>query len=209
MNSNNGSLISHYQPRLRRSRAASRHAVALRGGGFTLAELLIATGITAGIVLILGWMLGVLMSTASHANARVDAFRDARAALQLMERDLRNLVRTQWSPDPFTSPTPTPGTVKPLTLPAAYFAVENIYNDPATGNQQLYALVADRTSGTSGDVCAVGYYCRWDDQLHAYSLRRFFRDSASTFGVMQNAVSYAADSVLYTPSTNDPVVAAY
>jgi len=104
---------------------------------FTLAELLIATGVTAGIVLMLGWMLGALMSTASHANARVDAFRDARAALQLMERDLRNLVRTQWSPDPFTSPTPTPGTVKPLTLPAAYFAVENIYNDPATGNFTL------------------------------------------------------------------------
>src|ERR1700745_3527907 len=88
----------------------SRHALALRGGGFTLAkerdpesirgftlaELLIATGVTAGVVLMLGWMLGALMGTASHANARVDAFRDARAALQLMESDLRNLVRIYW-----------------------------------------------------------------------------------------------------------------
>jgi type II secretory pathway pseudopilin PulG len=165
-----------------------------RMSGFTLAELLIATGITAGIVLMLGWMLGALMSTASHANARVDAFRDARAALQLMERDLRNLVRTQWSPDPFTNPTPlpcqTPSAVSTtaVTLPAAYFALDNRYPDPATAvnqNQQLYALVADRTSGSSGDVCAVGYYCRWDDQLHAYSLRRFFHDSATTFTAMQ------------------------
>src|ERR1700746_3206163 len=97
MNSNRRSLIRLHRSRKPGSRAA-----------FTLAELLVATGVTAGIVLMLGWMLGALMGTASHAYARVDAFRDARAALQLMERDLRNLVRTQWSPDPFTNPTPLP-----------------------------------------------------------------------------------------------------
>src|SRR5437870_8335211 len=112
---------------------ASRCAVALRGGGFTLVELLIATGITVAMVLMLGLMLGSLMGNASHATERVDAFRDARAALQMIERDLRNLVRTQWSPDPFSSPAPTPGTVQPLTLPAAYFALDNIYTDPAAG----------------------------------------------------------------------------
>jgi type II secretory pathway pseudopilin PulG len=189
-----------------------------RVSAFTLAELLIATGVTAGIVLMLGWMLGALMGTASHANARIDAFRDARAAMQMIERDLRNLVRTQWSPDPFTNPTPLPcqaSTVSttPVTLPAAYFALDSSrYTDPATTsnqNQQLYALIADRTSGSSGDVCAVGYYCRWDDQLHAYSLRRFFRDSTTTFTAMQGAGSYAGGSILYTPSANDPVLAAY
>jgi hypothetical protein len=171
----------------------------------------------------LGWMLGALMGTASHANARVDAFRDARAAMQMIERDLRNLVRTQWNPDPFTNPTPLPcqasTATTPVTLPAAYFALDSSrYTDPATTsnqNQQLYALIADRTSGSPGDVCAVGYYCRWDDQLHAYSLRRFFQGSATTFTVMQNAQTcpnppcYVADSVLYTPSSNDPVLAAY
>src|SRR5438132_10741805 len=198
MNPSNQSFITDHQPRRLRSRAA-----------FTLVELLIATGITVAMVLMLGLMLGSLMGNASHATERVDAFRDARAALQMIERDLRNLVRTQWSPDPFSSPAPTPGTVQPLTLPAAYFAAKNIYNDPATGNQQLYALVAAKTTASSGDVCAVGYYCRWDPQLHAYSLRRFFRDSAATFTVMQGAVSYAADSVLYVPGASDAVLAAY
>src|SRR5438034_9535071 len=61
--------------------------------GFTLVELLIATGITVAIVLMLGLMLGSLMGSASHTTARVDAFRDARAAMQMIERDLRNLVR--------------------------------------------------------------------------------------------------------------------
>ena len=207
MSPNYGSLLTDQRLQNRHSRAA-----------FTLAELLIATGVTAGIVLMLGWMLGALMSTGSHTNGRVDAFRDARAALQLMERDLRNLVRTQWNPDPFANQTLAPCAASAvsttgLTLPAAYFALDNtLYADPATTgnqNQQLYALVADRTSSSSGDVCAVGYYCRWDAQLHAYSLRRFFHDSATTLTAMQNAGSYAGDSVLYTPGSSDAVLAAY
>ena len=176
-----------------------------RVSAFTLVELLIATGITVAMVLMLGLMLGSLMSSASHATERVDAFRDARAALQVMERDLRNLVRTQWQWDPSLQ------RLKQVTLLAAYFAADNLYSDPAAGNQQFYALVADQTTASPGDVCAVGYYCRWDGQLHAYSLRRFFRGSTDTRGVMLIAqnTGYAADSALYTPVLSDPVLAAY
>src|SRR3954453_19538228 len=46
--------------------------------GFTLVELLIAGAITVVIVVMLGLMLGSLMTSASHASQRVDAFRDAR-----------------------------------------------------------------------------------------------------------------------------------
>src|SRR5215813_7136336 len=110
--------------------------------GFTLAELVVATGITVAIVVMLGLMLTSLLGSASHATERVDAFRDARAALQLIERDLRNVVRTQWSPNPFTNPTPLPCQASgvattAVTLPAAYFALDNRYADPAAGNQQL------------------------------------------------------------------------
>jgi type II secretory pathway pseudopilin PulG len=221
MDPNNRSLISDHRSRDRRSRAASRRAVALRGGGFTLVELLVATGITVAIVLMLGLMLSSLMTTASHATERVDAFRDARAAMQMIERDLRNLVRTQWNPDPFTNPTPLPcfasavSTTR-VTLPAAYFAAKSIWQDPndpystTTPNAQLFVLVADRTSASSGDVCAVGYYCRWDNQLHAYSLRRFFRQFSPAD--MQAWGSYAADSALYdlnAPGAKNDVLAAY
>src|SRR5437762_1721738 len=175
--------------------------------GFTLVELLIATGITVAMVLMLGLMLGSLMGSASHATARVDAFRDARAALQMIERDLRNLVRTQWNPDPFSNPTPTPGTPQPVTKPAAYFAAKNT-SDPTGGNQELYALIADQTTPSSGDVCAVGYYCRWEGDR--YTLRRFFQGAAQTLAVMQGGGgSYVSDARLYTPSQSDPVLAAY
>src|SRR6266550_2180625 len=196
MNPNNRSLITDHRSRNRRSRAA-----------FTLVELLIATGITVAMVLMLGLMLGSLMSSASHATERVDAFRDARAALQMIERDLRNLVPTQW--DVRTSPIPTPTPV-PITRAAAYFALKDIYADPATAgnhNQQLYALAAAKTTASSGDVCAVGYYCQWDSGLHAYSLRRFFRQFS--LADMQAWGSYAADSVLYVPGASDAIMAAY
>src|SRR5439155_17149130 len=182
--------------------------------GFTLVELLIATGITVAMVLMLGLMLGSLLSASSHATERVDAFRDARAALQMIERDLRNLVRTQWTPDPFTGasfgPCGAATTSTPVTLPAAYFVLKDIYPDPATTanhNQQLYTLVSAKTTGSSGDVCAVGYYCQWDSGLHAYSLRRFFQN----INVQQalQGLTYAADSALYTPSASDAVLAAY
>jgi len=192
-------------------------------GGFTLVELMIAAAITVVIVLVLGGMFLSLMNTSMRASQRIDAFRDARAALQTIERDFANLIQTQWQPDPFASPTPTPGTAQPVTRPAAYFALENIYTDPAAGNQQLYGLVAVKTAGSptpaAGDVCAVGYYCRWDDQLHAYSLRRFFRPAASsgtcppnslsTLEVFKSVASYASDSDLYSPSACDEVLAAY
>lgn len=220
MNPHHRSLTTDHRPqsRSRSSRAAFTLAKQHEHlSAFTLVELLIATGITVAMVLMLGLMLGSLMGSATHTTTRVDAFRDARAALQMIERDLRNLVRTQWNPDPFTNPTPAPClptavATTGVTLPAAYFALKDIYADPATvgnRNQQLYGLVAAKTTGSSGDVCAVGYYCRWDDQLHTYSLRRFFRDSATTFAAMQSAGTYAGDSVLYTPGASDAVLAAY
>ena len=174
-----------------------------RERAFTLAELLIATGITAIIVVLFGTMLGSLLNTASRANQRIDAFREARAALQMIERDFSNLVPTQWTP-----------TLSPITRPAAYFALKNIYTDPEVGNQQIYGLIAVKAAGSPtpsvGDVCAVGYYCRWEG--NRYTLRRFFRDSTHTFGVLQNAVGYAADSDLYDLNAADArndILAAY
>ncbi len=216
MNPNNRPFITDHRSRNRRSRAA-----------FTLVELLIATGITAAMVLMLGLMLGSLMGSASHTTARVDAFRDARAALQMIEHDLRNLVRTQWNPDPFSSPTPT-ATPQAITKAAAYFALDKVWQDPndpytannASPNYQLFGLIADQTTPSSGDVCAVGYYCRWDNQLHAYTLRRFFLGPDATLDRMRRSGGagacgdplYVSDTCLYTPAQSnppDPVLAAY
>jgi hypothetical protein len=130
-----------------------------------------------------------------RANQRVDAFRDARAALQMMKRDLSNLVRAQ---------------------PSAYFAMGDVYIDPNTStakNRQLYALCALKNqpagvaANVAGDMCAVGYYCRWDGDR--YTLRRHFRDSAATFAAFKaNGAGVYFDSAgLYTPAPTDDLMA--
>ncbi len=181
---------------------------------FTLVELLIAAAITVVIVVMLGLMLGSLMSSASHASQRADAFRDARAVLQMIERDMATLVQL-----PATFPTPTPA---PL-MSAPYFALTDLYADPNTAtqkNQQLYALVAvpmPTPTPAVGDMRAVGYYCRWDtnpDGSHGhYVLCRYLANSATIFQTFQNIQlgggTYAPTTGLYTPSGADEVVAAY
>ena len=226
-----------------RSTLRSRRAVSFSEGGFTLVELLIAAGITVVIVVLLGTMLGSLMSTASRASQRVDTFRDARAALQMIERDLSNLVRTQWNPDPFAGPTPLPCAASAIsttfvTRPAAYFAAAAVWQDPndpystVNPNGQIFALISTKSAGSAtssspsptptptptpstGDVSAVGYYCRWDG--NHYTLRRFFSNSTATFNVMTSpsvtTANYASASpspspALYNPSANDDVLAA-
>jgi len=188
---------------------------ALRGrsdNAFTIVELMVAAAITVVIVVLLGTMFGSLTNTTSRSNQRIDAFRDARAALQMIERDLSGLIKTQWNPDPFMTPAPT-AAPKPLTRPAAFLVLKDLYTDPGAGNQQLYALVAAKNTGP-GDVCSVGYYCSWDG--NAYSLRRFFRNSSATYATLSSPGStYISETNLYTPNPSpspvptDDVLARY
>jgi len=177
-----------------------------RRQAFTIAELLIAATITLVIVLLLGTMFGSLTNTASRANQRIDAFRDARAALQLMERDFAGVVKA------------------PQT---AYFALDKRWQDGADAysaqgnsgpNHQLFALVSARNKPTGtvanqiGDLCAVGYYCRWEG--NRYTLRRFFRHSIDTFNAIKPQISgstlnYTPPSLLYIPANTDDILASY
>ncbi|MEP7015269.1 MAG: prepilin-type N-terminal cleavage/methylation domain-containing protein [Verrucomicrobiota bacterium] len=178
---------------------------------FTLIEVLIAVTITMLIVVLLGTMFSSLTSTTSRANQRTDAFRDARAALQMMERDLTGLVRAQKT---------------------AYLALDNLRQDGSdpysvrtngTPNLQLFALVAAKNqppgnpAPPAGDVCAVGYYCRWDNEKHSYSLLRFFRNSKQTYDAIKpqlsgSTLSYTDAPTLYAAGATgilDDVLASY
>ncbi len=73
---------------------------------FTIVELLVAAAITVLIVVMLGSMFGALITTTGRASHRIDAFRDARAALQLIRRDFETLVKAQ--PAAYFSSIPMP-----------------------------------------------------------------------------------------------------
>jgi type II secretory pathway pseudopilin PulG len=156
---------------------------------FTIVELLIAATMTIVIVAMLGTMLGSLMGTASHANQRIDSFREARSALQLIERDLAGLIHAPSS---------------------AYFLVTNLtYSDPATTKARQNKPFG--TSNAPGDLCAVGYYSSWDATNHCYALHRYFRDSAATFNFFKGlgAGKYVSPITLYAPGTTDETIASY
>ncbi len=165
-----------------------------KDNAFTLVELLIAMAITMLIVVLLGTMFTSLASTAARANQRTDAFREARAALQMMSRDFANLVRTEWDPDPFGAGPPA-SAPQPRTRAVAYLAVKSISN-PGSYNQELFGLIAMKNSG-AGDLCSIGYYSSWDGK--AYSLRRFFHNSTATYNTIAGQATYASETALYTP----------
>src|SRR5438128_2750500 len=134
-----------------------------RQSAFTVVELLIAATISIIIVFMLGTMFGSLTSSASHANSRIDAFRDARAALQMMQRDLTCAVAAK---------------------PTAYFVINSDTSNSAGSHvRHIYALFSAKNkppgnpTPLSGDLCAVGYYCGWDGK--SYRLLRYYRDSVA------------------------------
>jgi len=155
---------------------------------FTLVELLVAAAITVVIVVFLGTMLASLMNTSSRSSHRIDAFRDARAALQMMQRDLSGVVKAQ---------------------PAAYFQIDTDLAGPDV--RQLCALVSTKNqpagvpANAVGDLCAVRYYCAWDSTVRAYSLHRYFRNSDLTIKTFQNSLNgatlnYTDTGSLYYPA---------
>ncbi len=175
--------------------SGARHALS----AFTIVEVLLASAITVLIVVMLGTMFGSLTSTTTRSNQQIDAFRDARAALQLMQRDVAGLVRT-------------PGK-------APYFAIDERFQDENTNprNQQLYLLSAikDTAGGPPppyrGDLCAVGYYCKWENGH--YTLRRYFAPSFETFNAFQTSgPGFVPLTAIYKPDTasaGDDLLAAY
>ena len=164
--------------------------------GFTLVELLVAAAITTIIIVFLGTMLVSVMNTSSRASNRTDAFRDARAALQMMQRDFAGLVKAQ---------------------AATYFQIDTDLAGPDV--RQLYGLIGAKNRPTgvppevAGDICAVRYYCSWDGR--AYNLHRYFRNSALTIATIQSKLSAGAlahsdaGDLYYPTDAADEAVAAF
>lgn len=149
---------------------------------FTIAELLVAVAITVLIVVLLGTIFGSMITTSTQATQRTDAFRDARAALQLMRRDLEAGVKAQ---------------------PAAYFSLDP---DATIGPdvRQICALISVKNQpaggAVAGDVCAVRYYSKWDATSRRYVLRRYFKNSDQTLKTFQANLSNGI--LAYTDATS-------
>jgi type II secretory pathway pseudopilin PulG len=121
---------------------------------FTLLELLVAIAVTVLIVVMLSGVFTAAGKQWQSADQKIDSFRDARAALQIIDRDLGRAHVT--------------GDAQMLTLS----------NLDGSGSfaKEAFAVTPIPNSGKS-DLCVVGFYCVWDAASKTYSLKRLFRDS--------------------------------
>ncbi len=119
------------------------------------------------------------------ADQRLDAFRDARAALQLMSNDLSRAAVSGNS------------------------QLLNLANPSGTYAKEAYAVAPMKNTGKS-DLCAVGYYLDWNSTSHTYSLTRMFKNSDQTVGSL--AKSSVDTGTLYDrtqPNTALDTLASY
>ena len=158
---------------------------------FTLVELLVAMAITLILVTALMQVFTATTKTWQQSEARMDAYREARGALQIMARDLSATLQTSYHQPPASTGPLMPTLVlqrSPSTTP-----------DPAgPGNEEVYCLTNIPNSGASF-LCAVGFFCQWmPDQVtgnaagrapRAYALMRQSLDSTGTFQRLKAATA--------------------
>ena len=165
--------------------------------GFTLVELLVATTVTLVLVVVLVRVFNGTSGTWRHSEAQVDAYREARGALQLMAHDLSATLAASYAQagggaDPASAV--TNGPALPTLAFQRYSGVASPANQPI--NEEVYCLTNISNRGASS-LCAVGYFCEWmaddsmfplngtDQRPRAFALMRQSLDSNGTFQRMK------------------------
>jgi len=151
---------------------------------FTLLELLVAVAVLCILVVLLMGMVDSSTRLWRMNENRVDSFREARAALNVMSADLRSIYANTNTNNP--------------TFYTNFFATNA--STYATGFGQAFFITALPTSAqdsvSKSDLCAVGYYVALAGGQNAFNgsksslnLYRFFRESNATFTNISTSAS--------------------
>ena len=120
--------------------------------GFTLVELVVTVAVGLLLVIFLFQIFNASLGAWRRGESQNDTYREARAALQLMTRDLSQITA------------PIPGGAAPALVLDRY---PGSIPTPQAGdeiNEELYCLTTVPNSGASG-LCAAGYFCLWMPDL--------------------------------------------
>lgn len=155
-----------------------RHFLGVRLRGFTILELLVAMAVFAILVVMLMGMVDSGTKLWRENENRVDAFREARATLTVMERDLRNAIQTTNADYVLINDT-------------AFPKLGSDALKDATNAGAIFFLSAQPTSaqdsGNKSDVCQVGYFLAFANNSlvpsgqKTMNLYRYFRSSDATY----------------------------
>lgn len=136
----------------------------------TLVELLVSMAIVSSMLLALFFMTNSASLAWRNTEKRIDAYREARAALFFMTQDIQTAVVSDLTPfwvNPSESLVPISGDPPPLEH----------------GSRLFFVTARERRSQADGEnhgkLCLVGYYLSYSNG--AYRLHRYFRSSDETF----------------------------
>ena len=176
-----------------------------------------ATTVTLLLVVVLVQVFNGAAGSWRHSEAQVDAYREARGALQLMAHDLSATLQASYAQDGGNDLA-----MATNTKPAMPTLALQHYSSPDTSgptNEEVYCLTNITNHGASS-LCAVGYFCQWmaddstfpvtgtsDQRPRAYALMRQSLDSNGTYQRIQAAASHTPLTFLDLYSRNTTSVA--
>ena len=156
---------------------------------FTLLELLISMAVLSLLMALLFQIFELAMQTWQRAEQRTESFREARAALHIISRDLRNTLR---------------GNAQVTSL-----ILDDLSPSPVQPNEEVYALTTVKRNSGQSDVCAVGFYCYWDESVGAFNLKRYFLNSDDTFKNLGGGKALFRPHPEVRDNTTDSTLAAF
>ncbi|HEY5895104.1 MAG TPA: prepilin-type N-terminal cleavage/methylation domain-containing protein [Chthoniobacterales bacterium] len=180
-----------------------------RSDGFTLSELLVAIAILGGLISLLFSVVDQTTRIWRTSEQRVDAFREARAALFTIARDLESMVA---SPDSDSDGAPDFNFffANPDRAGKADITFSGIAED--TEGDRLFFLTAlphaSQGNTAKSDVCGVGYYLDYvSGPQNSFKLFRYFIGSDETFVRLKTYVSGDSNVLMEASSATDESLA--
>jgi GxxExxY protein len=161
-----------YKPKSLPVPPANPALLSKKSSAFSLLELLVAVSVLSILLVILLNIVQGATSLWRTSENKVEAYREARAALQVMSSDLKNILPTT----------------------NADFFRTNLTNTPNLGFLATLPLSSQNTNSLS-DVCTVGYFLAYNNKSpvagasgrQSYNLYRYFVESNETFAKLTDA----------------------
>jgi len=163
-----------YKPKSHPVPPANPVILSKKSSAFSILELLVAVSVLSILLVVL---MNIVQSSTSlwrGSENKVEAYREARAALQVISSDLRST----------------------LASTNTNFFRTNISGYPNPTNLTFLATLplSSQNTNSLGDVCTVGYFLKYDNKSsvagasgrQSYNLYRYFLDSNDTFTKLIN-----------------------
>jgi GxxExxY protein len=167
-----------------------------KASAFTMLELLVSMAVLSLLVVLLLSMVDNATKMWRQSENRVDAYREARAALNLMASDLASIYAS--TNTNFFRTNAAGITLAPTNVSTA--------SSGGNGTDAIFFITAlppkaQDSASNKSDLCEVGYYLAWSstsvlasDKNRSQNLHRFFRSSDTTFeGLKDNAELFQSD----------------